>query len=80
MKLKKAYETEIVVRDGYVWIEQEDTTNEGNAVILLHAQQLPDVISELQALLDDRASWERGDDDNAPAPLKVVGGSSSQGS
>ena len=74
MKLKKAYETEIVARDGYVWVEQEDTTSEGQATVLLHANQLQDVISELQALLDDRASWEHGNADDAPAPLRVVGG------
>jgi hypothetical protein len=74
MKLTKAYETEIVAKSGYVWIEQEDTTSEGSSTILLHANQLKDVIDELQALLDDRASWEHVDNDDAPAPLRVVDG------
>jgi hypothetical protein len=59
MKIRAAYETEICVTEaGYVKIEQPNPMGDEPSVVLLTADQLPHVIRELQALLDDRASWD----------------------
>ena len=59
MKIRAAYETEICVTEaGYVKIEQPDPMGDELSVVLLTADQLPHVIRELQALLDDRESWD----------------------
>jgi hypothetical protein len=59
VKLKATYETEIFANeDGYVTIKQPDTLGGDDAIVVLSAAQLPVVIRELQALYDDRGSWE----------------------
>lgn len=59
MKIKGSYETEIdATTSGYVKIEQIDPMGDEPSVVLLTADQLPAVIRELQAMLDDRESWD----------------------
>jgi hypothetical protein len=59
MKIRGSYDTEIdVTRGGYVRIEQPDPMGGDNSVVLFTADQLPALIRELQALLDDRDSWD----------------------
>lgn len=65
LRLKPTYETEIyTTQGGYVAIKQDDRLGEESTVILT-AAQLPDVIRELQALHDDRESWQYGDADES---------------
>jgi hypothetical protein len=59
VKLRGSYETEIFVNQaGYVAIKQVDSMGGEDSVICLTSAQLPTVIAELQALYDDRSSWE----------------------
>ena len=54
-----AVETEIYTTEGgYVAIKQPATTPDVEQICLLSADQLPELISELQALYDDRKTWE----------------------
>jgi hypothetical protein len=65
MKIKGSYETEIFpTQGGYVRIEQDDPMGGDESAVVLTADQLPAVIRELQALLDDRESWEFGETDS----------------
>ena len=43
---------------GYVAIKQAAPSPESEQVCLLSADQLPDLIRELQTLYDDRRTWE----------------------
>ena len=52
-------ETEIYTTEGgYVAIKQPAPTAESEQVCLLSADQLPELIRELQTLYDDRRTWE----------------------
>ena len=52
-------ETEIYTTEGgYVAIKQPAPNADSEQVCLLSADQLPDVIRELQTLYDDRRTWE----------------------
>jgi hypothetical protein len=52
-------ETEVYTAEGgYVAIKQPAPTSADEHVCLLTADQLPELIRELQALYDDRKSWE----------------------
>jgi hypothetical protein len=52
-------ETEIYLTEGgYVAIKQPAQNESGDHVCLLSADQLPELIRELQALYDDRKTWE----------------------
>ena len=52
-------ETEITLTDdGYVAISQPARDPDFEQVCLLSSDQLPEIIRELQALYDDRASWQ----------------------
>ena len=52
-------ETEIYTTEGgYVAIKQPAPTAEHEQVCLLSADQLPELIRELQTLYDDRRTWE----------------------
>ena len=52
-------ETEIYTTEGgYVAITQPAPSAETNQVCLLSADQLPELIRELQTLYDDRRSWQ----------------------
>lgn len=52
-------ETEIYTTEGgYVAIQQPAPTAAEQQICLLSADQLPQLIHELQALYDDRKSWE----------------------
>lgn len=43
---------------GYVALQQPAQANGNDHVVLLRQDQLPELIRELQALYDDRKSWE----------------------
>ncbi len=43
---------------GYVALQQPSQGNDNDHVVLLSQDQLPELIRELQALYDDRKSWE----------------------
>lgn len=43
---------------GYVALHQPSQATGNDQVVLLRQDQLPEVIRELQALYDDRKSWE----------------------
>jgi hypothetical protein len=59
VKIKGSFQTEIyVTKAGYVGIKQPDPMGGEDSTILLSADQLPLVIKELQALFEDRLSWE----------------------
>lgn len=67
-KLRQAHETEIYVSDaGYVAIKQPGSMGEEDSIVVLTADQLPHVIRELQALLEDRQSWETDPTADPPA-------------
>jgi hypothetical protein len=52
-------ETEIYTTEGgYVAIKQPAKTPDVDQVCLLSADQLPELIRELQVLYDDRKTWE----------------------
>jgi hypothetical protein len=52
-------ETEIYTTEGgYVAVRQPAPTAEEEQLCLLSADQLPQLIRELQALYDDRKRWE----------------------
>ena len=52
-------ETEIYTTEGgYVAIKQPARTAADEQICLLSADQLPQLIRELQALYDDRKAWE----------------------
>lgn len=52
-------ETEIYTTEGgYVAIQQPAPTAAEQQICLLSADQLPQLIRELQTLYDDRKSWE----------------------
>jgi hypothetical protein len=52
-------DTEIYLTEGgYVAIHQAGKTADEQQTCLLSADQLPELIRELQALYDDRKSWE----------------------
>ncbi|HET7609271.1 MAG TPA: hypothetical protein VFL84_11380 [Gammaproteobacteria bacterium] len=52
-------ETEIYTTEGgYVAIKQPAPSAENEHVCLLRADQLPQLIYELQTLYDDRRSWQ----------------------
>jgi hypothetical protein len=58
-KISGAVETEIYTTEGgYVAIKQPADAAADEHVCLLNADQLPQLIRELQALYDDRKSWE----------------------
>jgi hypothetical protein len=59
LKIRATYETEVyTTQAGYVAIKQEDPVDREDSVVLLSADQLAVVISELQGLLDAREEWE----------------------
>jgi hypothetical protein len=60
MKIRGSFETEIgVTEGGYVRISQPDPMDpQHEDSVLLSADQLPKIISELQTLLADRESWD----------------------
>jgi hypothetical protein len=62
LKLKPSFETDVYVTEGgYVAIQQPDPDDDTKLVsVLLSADQLRDIILELQTLEDDRKSWEFG--------------------
>lgn len=43
---------------GYVALQQPSQASGNDHVVLLSQDQLPELIRELQALYDDRKSWE----------------------
>jgi hypothetical protein len=52
-------DTEIYLTEGgYVAIHQPAKAEAGEQLCLLSADQLPELIRELQALYDDRKTWE----------------------
>ena len=52
-------DTEIYITEGgYVAIKQPAPTTSDGHVCLLSADQLPELIRELQTLYDDRKTWE----------------------
>jgi hypothetical protein len=52
-------ETEIYLAEGgYVALHQPANDRDAEQICLLSADQLPELIRELQALYDDRKSWE----------------------
>jgi hypothetical protein len=52
-------ETEIYTTEGgYVAIKQPTPSADSEQVCLLRADQLPELIRELQTLYDDRRKWE----------------------
>jgi hypothetical protein len=63
MSEKRQYPTEVYATDdGYAAIAQPDPDEpETDLFIYLTADQLPQVIAQLQELLNDRASWEHGE-------------------
>jgi hypothetical protein len=65
MSSKPAYDTEIYVTEsGYVAITQPDPEagpGQEDDIVLLSADQLPQIIKELTDLLTSRAEWENGD-------------------
>lgn len=67
MNGKPQYDTHIYpTEDGYVAIAQPDPDDPSSELfVYLTAEQLPQVITELQALLSERESWEHGDPDTA---------------
>jgi hypothetical protein len=66
MTEKRQYPTEVyATEDGYAAIAQPDPDEpETDLFIYLTADQIPQVISQLQELLNERASWE-----NATGPV-----------
>lgn len=77
MKIRSSYETAIdVTQSGYVRIEQADPMGDEPDVVLLMADQLPAVIRELQALLEDRASWDFDERDQDEAAARGITGTS----
>jgi hypothetical protein len=70
VKLKAHYETDIYpTEDGYVAIKQPDPDDPSNELfIYLTADQLPQVIQELQDLLNEKENWQDGEGgDEGPA-------------
>lgn len=47
-----------VAEGGYVALQQSAQPTGNDQVVLLSAEQLPELIRELQALYDDRKTWE----------------------
>lgn len=59
LRLRMTYETRVYVNEeGSVTILQSSPLGDEDSVVVLAADQLEYVITELQALLDDRKSWE----------------------
>jgi hypothetical protein len=72
MKIRGSYETNIdTTQGGYIRIEQPDPMGDDPMIVLLSADQLPKVIEELQALYDDRESWDYDQTEEAEEPREV---------
>jgi hypothetical protein len=57
--IKGTIETEIYTAEGgYVAIRQKAEIDDGDNICLLRADQLPQLIRELQALYEGRRTWE----------------------
>jgi hypothetical protein len=58
-KIKGAIETQVYTAEGgYVAIKQSAPVGDADQVCKLTADQLPELVRELQALYDARATWE----------------------
>jgi hypothetical protein len=59
LKIRATYETEVYTTEGgYVAIKQLDPMGGDDSTVLLSAEQLGVLISELQTLLATREDWE----------------------